>query len=72
MTFFIGNSIFDLSLGVAYFIFENVLETELILTAQKCFNVSSRPELSFGTPKDLREINYLNHLFLRTPSLGRN
>ena len=40
-------------------IFENVLETELTLTSQKRFNVSSWPELSFGTPKDLREIKII-------------
>ena len=34
-------------------------ETELTLTVQKCLNVSSWLELSFGTPKDLREIKII-------------
>ena len=36
-----------------------MLETELTLTVQKCLDISSCPELSFGIPKDLREIKII-------------
>ena len=52
--FFIGNSIFDLSLGSCLAIFENGLETEPSLLAKTCLNDSSWSELSFRTKISMR------------------